>query len=222
MTLFVHTGRLVHIEGDVVSIASCVQGIANGTDTVSSFISDLNERLDDIRLVFERKLNDANKTRKAEEARGRHPGRNLKSDHGGLHQHPQGVDGEGVGACHLQQHGRRVHERVTVQHSQGKAEHRSHRLHDGWKYVWQALHNDCFEAREGIQRPNRLCVIVRIAWPVRDSAAGCPEGAEELMPFTPFNERKYHMKMLTLIKLPYFAKTTVFLSFKVEVAKPFE
>ena len=59
-----HTGRLGHIERDVAAIAETVQGVANGTDTVSSFISGLNEHLDDIRLVVKHKTNEI---RKAEE-----------------------------------------------------------------------------------------------------------------------------------------------------------
>ena len=59
-----HTGRLRHIEGDVASIARSGQGIANGTDTVSSIVTSLNERLDDTRLVVGHSINEV---RKAEE-----------------------------------------------------------------------------------------------------------------------------------------------------------
>ena len=59
-----HAGRLGHIERDVAAITKSVQGVANGTDTVSSFISGLNGHLDDIQLVFNDK---ANEIRKEEE-----------------------------------------------------------------------------------------------------------------------------------------------------------
>ena len=59
-----HTERLGNIQGDVTAIAGSVQGVANGTDTVSSFVSDLNEHLDDIQLVVGHK---ASEIRKAEE-----------------------------------------------------------------------------------------------------------------------------------------------------------
>ena len=55
-----HTGRLAHIEGDVAAILRSVQGIANQTGTVSSFITGLSQYNDDIRLAVEHK---ANKTR---------------------------------------------------------------------------------------------------------------------------------------------------------------
>ena len=60
-----HTGRLGNIEGDVAAIAKSIQVVANGTDAVSSYISGLNEHLDDIRHVVEHK---ANEVRKAEES----------------------------------------------------------------------------------------------------------------------------------------------------------
>ena len=56
-----HTGRLVNIEGDVAATAKSVQGVANRTDAVSSFVTSLNERLDDIRLVVEHKANEIRK-----------------------------------------------------------------------------------------------------------------------------------------------------------------
>ena len=63
-----HTGRLGNIEGDVAAIAKSVHGVANGTDTVTSFVSSLNEHLDDIQPVFCHKINEAGKV---EEGRGR-------------------------------------------------------------------------------------------------------------------------------------------------------
>ena len=58
-----HTGRLGHIERDVVAIAESVRVVANGTDAVSSFVTRLNEHLDDIQLVVGHK---GNEIRKAE------------------------------------------------------------------------------------------------------------------------------------------------------------
>ena len=70
-----HTGPLWEIEGDVAAISKSVQGVANGTDTVSSFVSCLSKHLDDIRLVVGHK---ANEIRKAESQRDRpSPGGNL-------------------------------------------------------------------------------------------------------------------------------------------------
>ena len=59
-----HTGRLGNIERDVAAISKAVQGVAKKTDAVSSFISGLNQHLDDIRLVVGHK---GNEIRKAEE-----------------------------------------------------------------------------------------------------------------------------------------------------------
>ena len=59
-----HTGRLGDIERDVAAIAGSVQGVAKKTDAVSSFVSSLNEHLDDIGLVVGHK---ASEIRKAEE-----------------------------------------------------------------------------------------------------------------------------------------------------------
>ena len=58
-----HMGHLGNIEGDVAVIAKSVQGVANGADTVSSFVSDLNEHLDDIQLVVEHKANEITKAK---------------------------------------------------------------------------------------------------------------------------------------------------------------
>ena len=56
--------RLGHIEGDVAAIARSVQGVATGTDAVSSFVMCLNEHLDNIRLVFEHKTNGVRKAKR--------------------------------------------------------------------------------------------------------------------------------------------------------------
>ena len=56
-----HTVRLVNIESDIVAIAKSVQGVANGTDVVSSFVTRLNEHHDDFRLVFEHNASDIRK-----------------------------------------------------------------------------------------------------------------------------------------------------------------
>ena len=45
-----HAGRLGHIQRDVAVILKSVQGVANGTDAVSSFFTGLNEHLDSIKL----------------------------------------------------------------------------------------------------------------------------------------------------------------------------
>ena len=67
-----HTGRLGHIEGDVAAISKSVQGVAKGPDAVSSFVTRLNEFLEDIRLVVEHSASEIRKAeeekRKAEEA----------------------------------------------------------------------------------------------------------------------------------------------------------
>ena len=61
-----------NIEGDVASIAGTVQAVEKKTDTVTSFVSSLNNHLDDIRLVVEQKANEVRKVqeerRKADEA----------------------------------------------------------------------------------------------------------------------------------------------------------
>ena len=116
---FAHTGRLRNIEWDVAAIAKSVQGVAKGTDAVSSFVAGLNERIDDIRLVLEHKANENRKAEeekrlaelKAEEEKRKAKwrsdcsfGRNFKSDDGTLCQRPQGVDGEGECDDRLRQH----------------------------------------------------------------------------------------------------------------------
>ena len=59
-----HTGRLGDIEGDVAAIARSVQRVGNGTDAVSSFVTGLQKRVEDTRLVVGQK---GNEIRKAEE-----------------------------------------------------------------------------------------------------------------------------------------------------------
>ena len=61
---FVHRSSWEH-RGDVAEIAKSVQGVANGSDTVSSFVSGLNEHIDDARLIVEHKTGEV---RKAEES----------------------------------------------------------------------------------------------------------------------------------------------------------
>ena len=61
-----HTRRLGHIESDVAAISKSVQGVANGMDAVSSFISGLNEHLDDVQLVVEHKANEIRKAGRQE------------------------------------------------------------------------------------------------------------------------------------------------------------
>ena len=58
-----HSGQLGDIERDVAAITKPDQCVANRTDAASSFVSYLNERIEDIRFVFGHK---ANETRKAE------------------------------------------------------------------------------------------------------------------------------------------------------------
>ena len=58
-----HGSSCTH-RGDVASITKSVQGVANGTDTVSSFVSSQNEHDDDIRLVVEHKANEVRKAKK--------------------------------------------------------------------------------------------------------------------------------------------------------------
>ena len=62
-----HTGRLGNIEGDVAAIIKSVQGVADMTDTVSSFVLSQNQHLDDIQLVVGHK---ANEVRNAEKTMG--------------------------------------------------------------------------------------------------------------------------------------------------------
>ena len=50
--MFTH-GSSWHIESDVVAISKSVQGVANGMDAVSSFVTRLKNSLDNIRLVVE-------------------------------------------------------------------------------------------------------------------------------------------------------------------------
>ena len=63
-----HTGRLGIIKFDVAAIIRSVQGVANGTDTVSSFVSGLNKHLDDIRLVVEHKAGEVRSRKRGNES----------------------------------------------------------------------------------------------------------------------------------------------------------
>ena len=65
-----HTGRLGHIEQDVAAIAKSIQGVAKGTDAVSSLVTSPNEHLDDIRLIVGHKVDEI---RTAEEAMKSNP-----------------------------------------------------------------------------------------------------------------------------------------------------
>ena len=56
-----HTGRLVNNEGDVAAMTNSLQGVANRTDSVSAFVTRLNERIDDIRLDVEHKASEIRK-----------------------------------------------------------------------------------------------------------------------------------------------------------------
>ena len=56
-----HTGRLGNIERDVAATAKSVQGVATGTDAVSSFVSGPNDHSDNIRLVVGHNVNEIRK-----------------------------------------------------------------------------------------------------------------------------------------------------------------
>ena len=97
--LYTHAVRLENIEVDVSSIANTFQGVAEKRDVVSSHVSSLNERADDIRPVFDDKIKPVKMFGAA------FSGTNLKSFDGGLCQSPQGVDGQDESLNHLRQHG---------------------------------------------------------------------------------------------------------------------
>ena len=102
-TLCSHTGPLWEIEGDVAAISKSVQGVANGTDTVSSFVSCLSKHLDDIRLVVGHKTSENRKAE--EEKRLSFFWRELEIIHDRQCQRTQEVDGEGKCNNRLRQHG---------------------------------------------------------------------------------------------------------------------
>ena len=97
--LYTHAVRLENIEVDVSSIANTFQGVAEKRDVVSSHVSSLNERADDIRPVFDDKIKPVKMFGAA------FSGTNLKSFDGGLCQSPQGVDGQDECDDRLRQHG---------------------------------------------------------------------------------------------------------------------
>ena len=57
-----HTDRLANIERDIAAIAKSVQ-VVEKKDTVSSFLSTLDEHLDDVRLVVEHKADEVRKAK---------------------------------------------------------------------------------------------------------------------------------------------------------------
>ena len=90
LSFCVHTSRLEHVDPDVASFAGTGQAVEEA-DTVSPFVSSLNERMTSFHLSVGTKMK-MTKTRKRQRDHPTH--RDLKPDHGGPCQHSEVVEGK--------------------------------------------------------------------------------------------------------------------------------